>query len=381
MKNTQRRSSNKKKLVSAISMLTVSAVMLSTATYAWFTMSREVEVKNIKMTATVPEDLQVSVGKITAGKNLNDADSYLTANGETAPDANIMWSNMVDISQYYTLGKIIPASSTTGMNVYFTPDATAVGKTVADDAEYITAASGLQAQSDANTSTTAGVNKTYMSTLHVNTAAEATAAWTGTPSSTYNVTNDDGYYVDVPIWLRTSSDSDVTLTVDAYVAPYQVGGADVKGVDEATVELYKAARVVIIDPTGDKTNDTTEKTAVTSKLIPLLDTSWSGSALAWNYYGRTATGATSDTTTISNAAVTAAGTYGGSTTIYAGAEYYDKTGANKAVCTVPGSSTAEYGNAKKVYARIWLEGEDQECWNQNAGQNFSINLKFSKIDS
>ena len=35
-----------------------------TDSYAWFTMSREVEVTGIKMTASVPEDLQISLGKL-----------------------------------------------------------------------------------------------------------------------------------------------------------------------------------------------------------------------------------------------------------------------------------------------------------------------------
>ena len=32
--------------------------------YAWFTMSREVTVENIQMTATVPEDIQISLGNL-----------------------------------------------------------------------------------------------------------------------------------------------------------------------------------------------------------------------------------------------------------------------------------------------------------------------------
>ena len=40
--NEKKNTSAKKKLIPAVAMLTTSAVMLSTATYAWFTMSREV---------------------------------------------------------------------------------------------------------------------------------------------------------------------------------------------------------------------------------------------------------------------------------------------------------------------------------------------------
>ncbi|MBQ4464630.1 MAG: hypothetical protein II916_01510, partial [Oscillospiraceae bacterium] len=51
-----------KKLIPAAGSLMISAVMLASSTYAWFTMSREVEVTGIKMTASVPANLQVSIG-------------------------------------------------------------------------------------------------------------------------------------------------------------------------------------------------------------------------------------------------------------------------------------------------------------------------------
>lgn len=45
--NEKKNTSAKKKLIPAVAMLTTSAVMLSTATYAWFTLNREVEVKGL----------------------------------------------------------------------------------------------------------------------------------------------------------------------------------------------------------------------------------------------------------------------------------------------------------------------------------------------
>ena len=37
-----------------------------------------------------------------------------------------------------------------------------------------------------------------------------------------------------------------------------------------------------------------------------------------------------------------------------------------------------YGAATKVQVRVWLEGEDPNCWNDNAGQDFNISLRFTK---
>ena len=52
MKNNEKQTSAKKKLIPAVSMLTASAVMLTTATYAWFTLNKEVQVSGLKMQAT-----------------------------------------------------------------------------------------------------------------------------------------------------------------------------------------------------------------------------------------------------------------------------------------------------------------------------------------
>ncbi len=106
-------------------------------------MSREVEVQNIQMTATTPEDTQISLGAMnTTGGTGSGATSVSLAanNGYLVVDSNGIatdpgtvseyWSNTADISNYYAFGKLIPASSTTGTNIFFTPDANGVGKTV-----------------------------------------------------------------------------------------------------------------------------------------------------------------------------------------------------------------------------------------------------------
>lgn len=56
--NEKKNTSAKKKLIPAVAMLTTSAVMLSTATYAWFTLNKTVEVDGLKMTATAADALE-----------------------------------------------------------------------------------------------------------------------------------------------------------------------------------------------------------------------------------------------------------------------------------------------------------------------------------
>ena len=52
------------------------------------------------------------------------------------------------------------------------------------------------------------------------------------------------------------------------------------------------------------------------------------------------------------------------------------------VATIAGSTTGkDYGEPTKLIIRVWLDGEDGECWNDNAGQDCAISLKFSKLET
>lgn len=363
-----KKNSAMKKLVAAAAMLGVSTTMLSGATYAWFTMSREVEVTGIKMTATVPEDLQISVGVITAGKNLNDSDSYLTQAGEAgAPTAAIMWSNTLDISQYYKFGKLIPASSDTGENIFFTPDANGVGKTEKVNAMYYQASTGL------------AESGTYQATLHYITGSDD--EWAPSGATSYSVTNDDGYYVDIPVWLRTSSKENVQLSVSGFVTT-----ATGTHNDDADVELYRATRVAILP--GEDTDG-----SGTAGIMDLKDgsgTGWASPTSIINYYG------TSGTHGVADGAVFAAGQAPGSITYDASGTaiinphttwssiyraYTPYTDGTAVVTVNAASANQEYSAGNLVWIRVWLEGEDPECWNQNAGQDWNISLRFTKIEN
>ena len=53
-------SKTKRKLIPAIGMLLVSATMLATSTYAWFTMNKEVEVRNLTVQAKAEGGLLIA---------------------------------------------------------------------------------------------------------------------------------------------------------------------------------------------------------------------------------------------------------------------------------------------------------------------------------
>lgn len=123
----KKQQSAKKKLIPAIGMLAVSAVMLSTATYAWFTMNKEVEVTGLTMQATTAGSIEIALASDTA-------DGFqISQPGKD--DSN--WSQTVDVGEYYNfVGKLKPASSADVINLYKADDSmiSAGGTVVADNA-------------------------------------------------------------------------------------------------------------------------------------------------------------------------------------------------------------------------------------------------------
>ena len=365
--NNKKKNTAARKLIPAIGMLTVSAMMLSSSTYAWFTMSREVEVNNIQMIATVPEDIQLSLGALTGGElNLDSGTLAATAKGTTdsaltkvvAPAKDTDWSNTADIGKYYEFGRLIPASSVDGADIYFTPDADGVGKTVKTSAAYIKA-------NGANDS----ASVSYQATAHTyqsKSGSTVTEDWVAAGSNPqyakntgWNTTNDDGYYVDIPVWFRTSSKDAVALQVTGYVV---AGDADANKVatsttalDGVTEELRKAVRVAVLS---------SDATTSVSKIIDLKDAATGGSSII-DYYNRAS---------VTDGAVKAAGT-GASSTTYGAASRAAST--DTIAVTAAAADNNGYGAATKYVIRVWLEGEDPDCWNATAGQDWRIALKFT----
>lgn len=318
--NEKKNTSAKKKLIPAVAMLTTSAVMLSTATYAWFTMSREVEVTGIKLTATTPQTIEISLGNGTGG-------TVEAPTNETKD--NDLWMNSVATGSVYdTFGKLIPASSVDGNTLYYTTNAIALGKDVQFDNENSPFKSAMDKLVTAVASNKSAVN------------------------GDLSASDDDGYYLDIPVWFRTTSTSAVNLGLDVEVKQ----GSD----SDTTTELYKAARVAILPDT---------------KAAQSVFLGAEGNATT-NYY--------TDGKAVSTAAATLTASYG-EVSVATEVKATDGKVTNAAnathVATVTKSTGTGYGGAVKYYIRVWLEGEDEACWNANAGQDFQINLKFYDLSN
>lgn len=319
--NEKKNTSAKKKLIPAVAMLTTSAVMLSTATYAWFTMSREVEVTGIKLTATTPQTIEISLGQATTSNTLTHGVEA------TAPNSDDMWTHTAATgSVYQDFVKLIPVSSVDGFNMFYTEKATENGKKVSDVPNPFTKAEtavGWEFKEGGKSAETGAV---------VN-AAE----------------NDgSGYYLDIPVWFRTTSTDAVTLGLEVEIK----NSSD----DDTKSVLYKAARVAILPETKSAQKVFSETGAKYYKDGKAVATA--GATLAASY---------GDVSAATEATVT-----GGKVT---------NPDATTQVATVTASTGTGYGGAVKYYIRVWLEGEDEACWNANAGQDFQINLKFYDLSN
>ncbi len=397
-----KKGSTMKKLVPAAGMLAISATMLATSTYAWFTMSREVEVKNIQMTATTPEDIQLSLGAIGSPSEANS----LAANGGylsgAVPAKDTDWANIADISHYYRFGKLIPASSTDGENVFFTADAAGVGRGLKTGAKFYQAAAGSTAY---GTGTNGAVNSNDNASAVAHIVTAATDKWgTGGEGDTYskstawNVTNDDGYYVDIPVWLRTSSSNAQTVYVYGFACDKTEENK------EDADDLYKAVRVAILSDSGDAwaagtysankgcltladggdlysaADDDAERASkypAYSNSPNILDSdNYNGDGTNTNRSKTTATGRETN-----DGKIYAVSAYGESNigATWTAITQNDASATNSnSVITLPAGSGSTFGAAKKLVIRVWLEGEDGNCWNENANQDWNISLKFTK---
>lgn len=137
---------NSSKLIIAIALVLVSAVMLSTASYAWFTMQKEASVQKFNLTATAPTSIQIVVGH----------------NVDPTSDA---WKSTITFDST-NLKAFKPASSVDGIDMYNIKDET------------------KEAPQDLGTNVFVSVDTKVSET-------------------------EDGYYLDIPLSFRTLGNTDV----------------------------------------------------------------------------------------------------------------------------------------------------------------------------
>ena len=320
--NVRNKSSARRKLIPAISMLTVSAIMLSTATYAWFTMNKKVEMTGLNMTASTGEGMDIALAEVSSSGGLTFSKTITNDDAET----NLGWKDAVKVDEYYSdIGKLKPASSADGKNFFDATDASNGGRT-------------------ATKFTKIELNETNMAQLSPRT--------TITPDSEMGSTaGHDGYYVDIPVHLRTSKAKTADKGSESIYYKMVINNNETG--DKATNELYKAVRVAFIN--GD-----------TAGAI-------SGADDKYYDHGDSSGGVTSTTgewTAVSSLHTDAV--YNAQTD----ETYKSGNGVDSGLTISLAETSGKYGHLDFV-VRVWLEGESKLCFNENAGQQWNIDFKFS----
>jgi len=197
------------KLIPAIIMLIVAAITMSTASYAWFTMSNRVEVTGVELSVVAPTNILIRQG----GTN----DPFL---------------NNVDVSVLNVTGKLSHASSVDGVTMITVEDSTK------------------------------GVN--VDGSIVVGTTMVATT----TPVADLQ----DGYYLDYPLQLVNTGAMDVKVGLDnlsiTTVTTSAAGSSIIKAVRFAILDEAKNTSLGVFSVDGDNStlayNSTTSTAAATT---------------------------------------------------------------------------------------------------------------------
>lgn len=331
--NENNKNSAAKKIIPAVGMLALSATMLSTSTYAWFTMNKEVEMTGLSMTAAVGEGMEIALAEVDG--------TTITAPSLTTPadDKSDSWGSAVVVGDYYEkIGLLNPASSVDGVNLYDATDSTNGGKKAS------------------NFKSIDLTNNDNIATATARTTLETDKAVTADEDSV-------GYCVDIPVHLRTNKKSGsgakengdiyckINITPNSKSAEGSALGTDVD-------TLYKAIRVAFI-PKTEGTDSVTNIFAVDSDCYGGDKVAVSGVSTK-----------TASTNLINST---------DSTFVVNASEFAEGIGVDSGLNIPLADGAGQYGHLDFT-VRVWLEGESTSCYNDKQGQSWNIDLSFSLGD-
>lgn len=210
---TKKKTSAKKKLLPAAGMLALSAAMLASSTYAWFTMNKEVSVTSMQVQAKADQGLLIN--EIATASD-NNWDDIATANQNT--------------------GIQLHATSTANTNAWFY----AYSKK---------SNSAAAATSSANSEDLSGNYNTLSATSYT---AQAAVAGTNALTEVYYRDIDadtqydegEGYYVKYTYYLKSSADA-IAPVLTAGGESLQIKEVNVTG-NTGSADLDKSLRVAVV---------------------------------------------------------------------------------------------------------------------------------------
>lgn len=357
MKTTKKKNSATKKLLPAVGMLAISATMLATSTYAWFTMNKEVSVTGMQLKAHSEEGLLINEVK-AAGSNTWDNEAQAVA----SPTAYALRpASTHDLAEWWHANSkksnieagIDDLDQTVGAagSKYTDLDTTAIDKTIiyneGDTTEGHEKATGnTQAETHVwFTNATYGDNDT---------ATEA------------GYENGEGYYVRYTYYLKSSGESDLEL--ENLQAQVKAVKKNADG-DHDSTTLDGALRVGIAVPTS-----TTTSTIAGRKIFAPV------------------TGADATYSVTNNAAGTGENATTSVTTATATTGSFSTLQRLNLVTSAPGAETTTYASITvpnvtsdglPVYVYVWFEGEDSHCKSDNLTEtldSYEITVNFDAGD-
>lgn len=331
MKNTtKKKASAKKKLLPAAGSLLISAAMLSTSTYAWFTMNKEVQVSGLQMRTKVGSNLLISSDNVEANYS----------------------SDRVVFSRKALLEPVSTVSGKTGA-FYYTTDAKATGEkahtaTAGSGFEYIHYVENTALAGSAASDATTGKYK-YDATFNDKyTIAAADRGSTDDFKTAYG-------YVDYVFYLKaTGEEADQQLRMTQCDLNYTYPGSPAAEPGDGDEAWRIAVFATNITENGGKGNSGTDGAAV-GKIDPANVTGENAKTIlalstSENWQGKAVENETT-TTEIS----------------YGTAAVLDND--------IDAGVTKYY----KVLVRVWLEGEDKSCNSATYAQltdAWSLDLDF-----
>ena len=327
MKTTKKKSSATKKLLPAIGMLTISATMLATSTYAWFTMNKEVEVTGMKMKAKAEAGLLINEVKTPGDDYWDESATALSLPGTalipTSTTNAVKWFHANSRIASDEAGAGSGEASENLAGYYEEPTLTADTSDVVEGAE--------------------GTRRAEYSIYYKNN--DGTSGYSAEST-------DNAYYIMYKNYLRVSNDGGINnLGKTANAQNVAIKGVDVTLPErEGSPDLNKSLRVGIV--LGDH-------------MYIYAPVYGSGSTSA-AYYATT--GITN--TTNASGAITAQSIENSQVVPYA---------ADAVTYTALDSLPGMTGNGEEVDIYVWFEGEDVNCKSENITDtldNIEVNVTF-----
>lgn len=350
----KKKNSAMKKLIPATCMLLVSATMLASSTYAWFTMNKSVTVTGMTMKTKVSGNLLVT------GDNVEANYAEALAQTRAAFLEPVSTISGVDGSFYYTVHAQADGDAITDEYVLYDEDTELTGTNA--DAITTTGATGW-------TYSSTGAAKTHVDDAFNNQVAAVDGYTNANYKTASPAAYDNAYgYVDYTFYLKATADSTAATTAqELRLTECNLIRNDLAITDPSTpandyTDDDLAWRVAIFaeDITDDHPGDgdvSTEVTEDTDEALIILTR-----PNASNQSG--------------DKAVSGTGTVGNLTK-----NYNTWKGNNAYIDSINTAGATKY---YKVVARVWLEGEDKSCKSSTYAllrDNYEFGMQFELIDA